>query len=396
MPTTFNTQKQYAHFPRRLRIIAIALLACVTAMSARSQAMSVQSEAMSASANETSVVTEKANAAHSSITLPSLPEGTSNNAVATLNIDDTVYLFSFMGLSNGKTHNDVHNNAWQIEIVNGDVGQWQALPGVPSSLPLKGRLASVAVGVNDAVYIFGGYTVAEDHTEISTPDVYKFSPVEKKYTLLPPMPIPVDDAVALVYQSRYVYLISGWHNDGNVNLVQVFDTQTNTWHQASPFLGKPVFGHAGGLVQNTMLVCDGVAVLPNEDKRRSFHAETACYKGVIDTANHLKIDWRIVQHPTGTARYRMASAGDTESNRILFVGGSNNPYNYNGIGYNGKPSEPSADIWVYNIASGKWSITTSPTPTMDHRGLIQIKGRWVTIGGMMNGQTVSQRVIAHW
>ena len=395
MPTTFNTQKQYAHFPRHLRIFAIALLTCVTAMSAQSEPMSANPEPLSASANETSAVTTKVNAAHSSITIPSLPEGTSNNAVATLNIDDTVYLFSFMGLSNGKTHNDVHNNAWQLKIINGDVSQWQALPDVPSSLPLKGRLASVAVGVNDAVYIFGGYTVAEDHTEISTPDVYKYSPAEKKYTLLPPMPIPVDDAVALVYQSRYVYLISGWHNDGNVNLVQVFDTQTNTWHQASPFLGKPVFGHAGGLVQNTMLVCDGVAVLPNEDKRRSFRAETACYKGVIDTANHLKIDWRIVQHPTGTARYRMASAGDTESNRILFVGGSNNPYNYNGIGYNGKPSEPSADIWVYNIATGKWTITTSPTPTMDHRGLIQIDGRWVTIGGMSRRQKVLSKIIEH-
>jgi len=117
MLTTFNAQKQSAHFPRPLRIIAIVLLAWVTAMSAQSEAMSAQSEAMSAnseplsaSANETSVVTEKANAAHSSITIPSLPEGTSNNAVATLNIDDTVYLFSFMGLSNGKTHNDVHNN----------------------------------------------------------------------------------------------------------------------------------------------------------------------------------------------------------------------------------------------------------------------------------------------
>ena len=39
------------------------------------------------------------------------------------------------------------------------------------------------------------------------------------------MPVPVDDSVALSYKERYIYLISGWHNDGNVNLVQVYDTK---------------------------------------------------------------------------------------------------------------------------------------------------------------------------
>jgi hypothetical protein len=41
------------------------------------------------------------------------------------------------------------------------------------------------------------------------------------------MPVPVDDDISLPYQSRYIYLISGWHNDGNVNLVQLYDTKTN-------------------------------------------------------------------------------------------------------------------------------------------------------------------------
>ena len=304
-----------------------------------------------------------------------------------------------MGLGKGKTHKDVHNRAWQLVINNKDKPlQWQALTPVSSSLALKGRLASVAVGVNDSIYIFGGYTVDEDHNEISTPDVYKYAPVTGKYTLLTPMPVPVDDATALVYQDRYVYLVSGWHNDGNVNLVQVYDTQTGQWQQASPFLGNPVFGQAGGIVNNTMVICDGVSVTPHSDKRRSFAAETACFKGVIDKQNPFKIDWRTLDHPTGAARYRMAAAGNEATNKIYFVGGSTNPYNYNGIGYNGEPSTADDAIWTFDIAEGTWVIskTEAEAPTMDHRGLINVNGSWVTIGGMLGAQLVTSKVIPHF
>ncbi|AMN12300.1 galactose oxidase [Alteromonas macleodii] len=333
------------------------------------------------------------------IALPALPEPVSNNAVASVTIEDTQYVFSFMGLGKGKTHKDVHNRAWQLPIDSKDKPlQWQDLPPVPSSLALKGRLASVAVGVNDSVYIFGGYTVDEDHNEISTPDVYKYAPVTGEYTLLTPMPVPVDDATALVYQDRYVYLVSGWHNDGNVNLVQVYDTQTGQWQQASPFLGNPVFGQAGGIVNNTMVICDGVSVTPHSDKRRSFAAETACFKGVIDKQNPFKIDWRTLDHPTGAARYRMAAAGNEATNKIYFVGGSTNPYNYNGIGYNGEPSTADDAIWTFDIAEGTWVIskTEAEAPTMDHRGLINVNGSWVTIGGMLGVQLVTRKVTSHF
>ncbi|MDP6881202.1 MAG: galactose oxidase, partial [Alteromonas macleodii] len=38
------------------------------------------------------------------IVLPALPEPVSNNAVASVTLDDTQYVFSFMGLGKGKTH----------------------------------------------------------------------------------------------------------------------------------------------------------------------------------------------------------------------------------------------------------------------------------------------------
>ncbi|WP_421713352.1 hypothetical protein [Alteromonas abrolhosensis] len=147
-----------------------------------------------------------------------------------------------------------------------------------------------------------------------------------------------------------------------------------------------------------MVICDGVSVTPHSDKRRSFAAETACFKGVIDNKNPLKIDWRILKHPTGTTRYRMAAAGDKATNKIYFVGGSTNPYNYNGIGYNGEPSTADDAIWIFDIAEGTWVIskTEAEAPTMDHRGLINVNGSWSTIGGMLGAQLVTSKVIPHF
>lgn len=322
------------------------------------------------------------------VSFPALPEPVANNAVARVSTNEGDYLLSFMGLGPGKTYKDVHNKTWALKLGQ---NSWQAKSPVPSSLPLKGRLASIAVGIKDKAYVFGGYTVAKDHSEISSPDNFVYDVLSDSYQSIAKTPIPTDDAIALVYQQRYIYLISGWHNDGNVNLTQIYDTKTDQWQQASPFLGAPVFGHAGAISANQLLVCDGVKVVAQPDKRRTFAAEPACYSGVIDSKNISKIDWRQVQHPTGAARYRMAAS--EHQGDAVFFGGSDNPYNYNGIGYNGVPSTPSADIWRYSFKQKKWQISTAAKASMDHRGLIKLNNNQaIVIGGMLSGQQVSDKI----
>jgi N-acetylneuraminic acid mutarotase len=321
-----------------------------------------------------------------------LPNAVSNNAVAQVKINHQDYLISFSGLANGKSFEDVHNDSYVYDVNH---QSWQVKSPVPIAKPingLTGRLASVATAINDTAYVFGGYTVAKDHSEVSVPDVYAYHVLTDKYQPLTAMPVPVDDSVALPYKNRYIYLVSGWHNDGNVNLVQLFDTKTNQWQQASPFPGKPVFGHAGGIVDNTLIICDGVRVDVHITKRRSYAAEHACYRGDINPKEPRSISWHQVKHPTGSSRYRMAAKGITDattnSKEIIFIGGSNNPYNYNGIGYNGEASAPSNEIWRYNIATAKWKITYSNIATMDHRGLLELNGKLLTLGGMGENQQV--------
>ncbi|OUS69068.1 galactose oxidase [Pseudoalteromonas sp. A601] len=321
--------------------------------------------------------------------LPALPEPVANNAVAKVIVNEQAYFLSFMGLGAKKDHHSVHNRVWALKL--GDK-QWLAKSPVPSSLQPKGRLASTAVGLGEYAYVFGGYTVNSDHTEISSPDVYRYDLKNDRYTQLANIPVPVDDSVALSYQQRYIYLVSGWHNDGNVNLVQVYDIQTDTWQQASPFLGEPVFGQAAAISGNTIVVCDGVKTQANADKRRSFASVAQCLKGTIDEQNPLKIDWRTLDHPTGTAHYRMAAS--SYNGAIYMLGGSANPYNYNGMGYNGKPAPASGHVWRFDVANNRWQVLAPlKTPSMDHRGLLEHGGILYRIGGMDNQQQVTTKVL---
>ncbi|PKM20773.1 MAG: galactose oxidase [Gammaproteobacteria bacterium HGW-Gammaproteobacteria-15] len=329
----------------------------------------------------------------SATTLPDLPEPVSNNAVASTTVRGKTYIASFMGLGPGKQHSDMHNKVWMHTV--GEFG-WQSLPAVPSTQKLSGRVAASAVALNNNFFVFGGFTANADGTEQTANDSYRLDPVTRRYTKLNDIPVPVDDAVALTYQNRYIYLVSGWSDHGNVNLVQVFDNFTQRWSQATPFPGKPVFGLAGAMAGNQMLICDGVALEYYADKKREYKSEPACYLGTVGS-NANQIDWRLIDHPTGTAKYRMAGINTKVEGKdmLVFIGGSTNPYNYNGIGYNGTASEPDNKVWLFSPGEKRWLKAADTTAVMDLRSLIEIDGEIYSVGGMTSGQQVSGKLIKH-
>jgi hypothetical protein len=92
----------------------------------------------------------------------------------------------------------------------------------------------------------------------------------------------------------------------------------------------------------------------------------------------------------------MAAAGVAEANGVLFVGGSENPYNYDGTGYDGRPSEPAAGALLFDIDTQSWrALEFEGEASMDHRGLVPFAGGWLTIGGMVAGQQVTGRVVSY-
>lgn len=320
---------------------------------------------------------------------PPMPVAHSNNAVASLSIDSRPRFFSFMGLKAGKTHADISRQAFEYDV---EGMRWRALPEVPVG---QGRLASTAVGVGGLVYLFGGYTVAADGTEVSTPEILAFDPRSATYSTRAPMPVPVDDSVALPFGNRYIYLVSGWHDKDNVALVQVYDTREDRWFRATDWPGNPVFGHAGGIVGNQMVVADGVTVIPGVKGKGRFKLVGQAWLGEIDPSKPDRISWkRLPAHP-GPPFYRMAATGTRATSWIVFAGGSATAYNYNGDGYDGTPASPSARSFAFDLDRKRWvDFGTGRLPTMDHRGLLEDDGTFYTIGGMGEGRAVIGDVIA--
>lgn len=318
-----------------------------------------------------------------------LPQPVSNNAVASLEFKTRTLLFSFMGIGAKKTWADITRDSYVYDPL---AREWAALPPVPGS---KGRIAAAAVGLADHVYLFGGYTVDEKGNEASTANVDVYTPstedptkgIWSKGTAIP---VPVDDSVAIPYWDRYIILISGWHDTDNVADVQVYDTVRNSWQRSNPIHGTPVFGHAGGISGNTIIYCGGAFKNPHGGKPR-YIASEECWKGTVHLADTVEIEWSAIPAHPGLATYRMAAGGHKKW--VVFAGGTSNPYNYNGIGYDERPSQPSRFVFAWNTKTNEWETWPEmPVPTMDHRGLVPTGEGLAIIGGMEAGQKVTSRV----
>jgi N-acetylneuraminic acid mutarotase len=320
--------------------------------------------------------------------LQPLPAPVSNNAVALLKSHGRpLEAFSFMGMGPTKTWNDITNAAYSLDT---ESGKWSELRPVPGT---AGRIAAGAVGGRDHVFLFGGYVVDAQGEEITVSDVNVYEPLTEHWFRGADIPVPVDDFVIGMNRDRFIYLVGGWSKTDAVRNVQVYDAEKNRWLQATPLPGTPVFGHAGGIADDTIIYIDGALKNPAGNQPR-YVASDECWMGKIDHHDPTKIEWtKLPEHP-GSARYRIAGGGSDKDDRVYFSGGTDNPYNYNGIGYDGKPSEPSPTTFALNLKTSKWEVINdhTPNPTMDHRGLLVTSQGLLTIGGMEAGQKVTTRV----
>jgi N-acetylneuraminic acid mutarotase len=319
--------------------------------------------------------------------LSPLPAAVSNNAVAVSRDSKNLQIFSFMGIGPKKTWDAITNRAYRLDL---NTGKWTELRPVPG---VAGRLAASAAAFHQQVFIFGGYVVDGQGGETTVSDVNVYVPAEDRYYRGADIPIPVDDSVLGVYRDRYIYLISGWSKTDAVRNVQVYDTEKDRWMEATPIPGTPVFGHAGAIFGDTIVYVDGAYKNPS-DASPKYVASNECWMGKITKHDPTKIEWsKLPAHP-GSARYRIAAGASEKEGRIYFSGGTDNPYNYNGIGYNGQPAEPSSVTFAFNVRSAKWEIISenTPEPSMDHRGLLVTHLGLVLVGGMGKGQQVIPKV----
>jgi len=296
---------------------------------------------------------------------------------------DPWQLVAMYGLGEGVDHGAIQSDGWRWKS---SAQRWEPL-AAPAHIA-TGRLAASAYWLDGQPWLVGGYTVAADGSERSTAEIYRLDAASARWLVQTRMPTPVDDSVALPFRDRWLILVSGWYDTGNVDLVQIYDTQTNAWSVSSQWPGPAVFGQAGGIVDNQLVVCDGVAVVGVVDGKRQFALSKGCWHGTIalnPTEDAVAaVSWtELPEHPCpGT--YRAAATGTTRDGaRILFAGGGTGAYNFDGIGYNGEPVEPSACVFSYDLEGKRWERHADlPEPRMDLRGLVETAEGYLLVGGL--------------
>ena len=316
--------------------------------------------------------------------IPPMPAAVSSNAVASLK--GGLELFSFMGVGPRKTWDDITNQVYVLNLSSGKWSDGRAVPGV------AGRLGASAAGVKGQVFLFGGYVLDAQGNGITVSDVNGYAPERQRWYRAADIPVAVDSAVIGVNRDRYVYLVGGRSKSGLVNSVQVYDAERDSWSQATPVPGTPVFGHAGGLADDTIVYVDGA--MKNSAEGAPYVASEECWMGKIDRKNPDKIEWsKLPPHP-GPARFGIAGGAAERDRKIFFSGGTAAPHNFKGLGYDGHADEVSTFTFAFNLHSKQWETITEDTydPRADSRGILDTPLGLVVLGGMAKGQAVTARV----
>ncbi len=320
--------------------------------------------------------------AQSDSAIDPLPAPLTNNAVASLSGIGNLTVYSFMGIGAKKTWNAVSNAGLALDS---KTGQWKSTRPVPGT---AGRLGAVAVALHDRIFLIGGYILDAEGGENTVPDVNVYEPDLDRWFRGKDVPLPVSATVGGVYRDRYIYLVSGWSKTGAIQNVQMYDAQKSAWSEATPIPGPAVFGHAGAIVDDTIIYVDGAR--KNDGGSPAYVASDECWMGKIDHKDPAKITWtKLPPHP-GAARFRIAAGGSGKDDKIYFTGGSDRPYVTAGMGFDGRPAEPSPVTFAYNLKTKKWDVINEnvSNPTMDQRGLIVTSQYLVLIGGMSKDRAV--------
>ena len=332
-------------------------------------------------------------------TLPEYPISITNNAVtSTRNPDGSTTIYSFMGITNPVGRLFITAASYKITIPGDNA--WTQIADAPTLNSLPKIAASALSADNNRIFLIGGYTV-EQRRETTEKRLFEYDPVNNQYIEHAFVPVEVDDTVAAVFQDRYIYLISGWHGpiNNNVRDVQIYDAVTDQWSAATPIIGpiSGLFGHSGTIIDNRIIYFDGVTTTGG------FNISSRMFEGVIDPNHAGRIDvikWAELPPHPGLPTYRAAAsqggASTADSNLMLLTGGTDNPYNFNGVGYNGQPSSPLTQFLAFNPVTGTWHeperFVGEFIPTMDHRGFVRVGDSWVTVGGMTEPKIATNRV----
>jgi len=318
--------------------------------------------------------------------IPPMPGAVSSNAVASTK--NGLEIYSMMGLGPKKTWDDITNAMYVLRLTSGKWIEGRPVPGV------AGRLGASAIAARGQVFLFGGYVVDGQGTEMTVADVNSYVPEDHRWYRAADIPVAVDSAVIGVNHDRYIYLVGGRSKNGPINNVQVYDAEKNTWSQATALPGTPVYGHAGSLADDTIVYIDGAKKNPAEGA--PYVSSDECWMGKIDRKDPNKIEWsKLSPHP-GPGRFGIVAGSGEREHRILFSGGTATPHNFKGLDSDGKLAEISPVTFAFEVHGARWQTVVEDTFDVrtDGRGILTTPLGPLILGGMLKNGAISARVLA--
>jgi len=315
--------------------------------------------------------------------LPSMPEPVSNNSVTQGYSGDTLCIYSFTGIDESKLFSGIHLKSWKYNTIS---QEWSNIPDVPD---FQGKIAAAASTINNKIYVIGGYHVNADNTEISSEKTHVFDPeINSWIEDGADIPVAIDDHVQAVWRDSLLFVVTGWSNNGNVEDVQIYNPELDLWSEGTPVPNGSyrVFGGAGTITGDSLFYYGGVT-------SGTFSTQGKLRRGVINPNNPTEIEWTNLGNSPGDKGYRCGAIHYQD--RIYFVGGSGDGYNYDGISYaTNQGVAPLTRILTWWSEQGFWNEGLgAPYGVMDLRGLSQIsENQWIICGGMGENQEVSEAV----
>lgn len=314
-----------------------------------------------------------------------IPKRTSNNVVCEGFINNVPYLYSFGGIDSTKHYSGIHLESFRYNLTNGEV---TTLPQIPDTL---GKIAMGISRIKDIIYITGGYHVYANGNEKSSNKLHRFSITTNTFLSDGSnLPVATDDHVQAVWRDSLIYVITGWHDVGNIPDVQIYNPTTDHWLTGTsvPSGVFRSFGSSGSIIGDTIYYFGGAY------SSNGFNIQNKLRKGVINPLNPEEITWSVTTPDQNIYGYRMAST--IVGNQVHWIGGSNKTYNYNGIAYDGsggvEPNNRDLFISITDDKTFNQNMNTNPIP-MDLRSIARVNDTTqYIIGGMLSGQTVTNKI----
>ncbi len=320
--------------------------------------------------------------------LADLPAARTSWSLAAATTERGLEIFGFQGMGGGLSRSDTSNEIWAYSVRD---DAWRSVGKFPTD---AGRLSTSATLVGRGIWVGGGYVIEEDGTENTMDGDFAFDPETGTLDVIEGIGARIDDTVALPWQTSHVLYVGGWMQHRTSSDVQVFDIKTGAMTLTTQ-MPIAIAGHAGAAIDGHIVICDGMTADRDKLGKQIFAMSNKCFLG-IQGAKIEDLKWEAIPAHPGKPRFRMAAAGTRQHGaRVVFAGGSEQLYRFDGKTFDGKPVSPSAEVFSFDIGKRSWHVHAPlPQGISDIRTMPEANGELFVMGGMREGGLVSQRAFA--